>query len=159
MRGSLLQCSYVSLGSWVCKNSTASKIDRTNLSSDRKWSNDNIWARSILSDLRMTFSWFWSLGSFYTARVISRPSHPQDGSRRLKGKLRRCKEPRAYRKSNPDIFVMQSAEDRVAKIRPALFTVRDKGASLSRVPGRTRPFRRRRQGPPQRHPSLRPRIR
>jgi len=67
--------------------------------------------------------------------------------------------PVPIRKSNPDIFVMQSAEDRVAKIRPALFTVRDKGASLSRVPGRTRPFRRRRQGPPQRHPSLRLRIR
>jgi len=29
----------------------------------------------------------WLLG------VISRPPHPQDGSRRLKGKLRRCKEP------------------------------------------------------------------
>ena len=36
----------------------------------------------------------------------------------------------AYRKSNPDIFVMQSAEDRAAKIRPALFMVRDRGASF-----------------------------
>jgi len=29
----------------------------------------------------------------------------------------------------------QSTENRVAKIRPAVFTVRDKGASLFRVPG------------------------
>jgi hypothetical protein len=39
----------------------------------------------------------------------------------------------AYRKSNPDIFVMQSAEDRAAKNTPALFTVRDRGASLSKA--------------------------
>jgi hypothetical protein len=31
-------------------------------------------------------------------------------------------------KSNPDIFVMQSAKDRAAK-----FTVRDRGASLSKA--------------------------
>jgi hypothetical protein len=41
--------------------------------------------------------------------------------------------PCAYRKSNPDIFVMQSAEDGTAKNMPALFTVRDRGASLSKA--------------------------
>jgi hypothetical protein len=39
----------------------------------------------------------------------------------------------ACRKSNPDIFVMQSAEYRAAKNTPALFTVRDSGASLSKA--------------------------
>jgi hypothetical protein len=49
MRGSLLQCSYVSLGSWLCKKAAAWKIDRTNRSSDRNFSYDNFSARSALS--------------------------------------------------------------------------------------------------------------
>jgi hypothetical protein len=39
----------------------------------------------------------------------------------------------AYRKSSPDIFVMLSAEDRGQRIRPALITVHDRGASLSKA--------------------------
>jgi hypothetical protein len=68
----LLRRSDVSFGSWLCEKSTAQKIGRTNLSSDRNEGNDNS-SLSILSDLRNVFSWLWSLRSFYTARVKKCP--------------------------------------------------------------------------------------
>jgi hypothetical protein len=49
MTGNLLRCSDDSFGSWLCENAVARKIDRTNRSSDRNFSNDNFSAWSALS--------------------------------------------------------------------------------------------------------------
>jgi hypothetical protein len=40
---------HVSNGSWLCENAVARKIDRTNRSSDRNFSDNNFSARSALS--------------------------------------------------------------------------------------------------------------
>ena len=64
MRASFAAMQHVSFGSWLCKNTAAWKIDRTNLPSDPNLGHDNFQARSILSNLRKTLLLVVKLAAF-----------------------------------------------------------------------------------------------